>query len=205
MSKQKPHEGRHEAEYDINTNPAWFYGPLFALGIIEVTGLISGILLKRFLNLPPLLGPLILGIIYNNVPAINVFFLMRDFNHRNDSNHDEIYLKEANHSVTNWVKPIRYFVKPYSKLLLKVKISGSKYFYSFFMLRVIALGIILTRAGLELSPKQLRKLKGVVPLLAFGPCLTEAVTCALFSYIFFNTLSADPDKKMEIAMCFVGG
>ncbi len=74
-----------------------------------------------------------------------------------------------------------------------------------FQIRVIALGIILTRAGLELSPKQLRKLKGVVPMLAFGPCIVEALTCALFSYIFFNILSEDPDKKMEIAMCFVGG
>lgn len=71
--------------------------------------------------------------------------------------------------------------------------------------RVLALGIILTRAGLELSPKQLSKLKGVVPLLAFGPCIVEATTCALTSFVFFNVMETDEDKKMGLAMCFVGG
>lgn len=61
---------------DHDLNPAWIYGPLFALGVIEVTGLLFGVMLKRFLNLPPLLGPLLLGIFYFNVKPINLFYLM---------------------------------------------------------------------------------------------------------------------------------
>lgn len=71
--------------------------------------------------------------------------------------------------------------------------------------RLIALGIILTRAGVELSPKQLMKLKGIVPALAFTPCVVEALTCGGISYVFFNVLESRPQYKMDIAMCFTAG
>jgi NhaP-type Na+/H+ or K+/H+ antiporter len=66
--------------------------------------------------------------------------------------------------------------------------------------------MILTRAGLELSPKQLKKLKGVVPLLAFVPCVVEASACALFTWLLFTFITEKgyPDE-MSVAMCFVSG
>ncbi|ODN02076.1 Mitochondrial sodium/hydrogen exchanger 9B2 [Orchesella cincta] len=161
---------------DLLFNPAWVEGPIFGLGVVESTGLFVGVLFKKFLNLPPLLGPLILGIIYNNVQQINLFHLMKGFAYR------ECYgiaacEDAAKHTINNWVKPIR----------------------------IIALALILTRAGLELSPKQLIKLKGVVPLLAFMPCVIEATVCAITSFLFFNILEPNVDLKMGLAMCFVGG
>ncbi|XP_072112658.1 sodium/hydrogen exchanger 9B2-like isoform X1 [Mobula birostris] len=49
-------------------------------------------------------------------------------------------------------------------------------------LRSIALAIILTRAGLGLDAKALRKLKAVCLRLAFGPCLVEACVCAVLGH-----------------------
>lgn len=72
-------------------------------------------------------------------------------------------------------------------------------------IRQIALTMILTRAGLELSPKQLRKLKGVVPMLAFGPCLVEACVCAAMTYLLFNVFGDGNNAKISIPMCFVAG
>ncbi|XP_023780441.1 sodium/hydrogen exchanger 9B2 isoform X2 [Cyanistes caeruleus] len=50
-------------------------------------------------------------------------------------------------------------------------------------LRNIALSIILTRAGLGLDPKALKKLKAVCLRLAFGPCLSETGTAAVLAYL----------------------
>jgi len=69
--------------------------------------------------------------------------------------------------------------------------------------RQIALTVILTRAGLELSPKQLKKLRGAVPMLAFGPCIVEACCCAVVTYLLFNVF--EEDKPIGIFMCFVAG
>lgn len=104
----KPFSRRHKTigHHEKETNPAWLNGPLFGLAIVEITGLISGILLKKLGNLPPLLGPLILGIVYHNVSELNVFILLTDFDHRNCENRSCIV--EAERSVNNWVKPIRY-------------------------------------------------------------------------------------------------
>ncbi|XP_069778956.1 sodium/hydrogen exchanger 9B2-like [Narcine bancroftii] len=49
-------------------------------------------------------------------------------------------------------------------------------------LRSIALAIILTRAGLGLDAKALRKLKAVCLRLAFVPCLVEACVCAVLGH-----------------------
>ncbi|XP_048578622.1 sodium/hydrogen exchanger 9B2 isoform X3 [Nematostella vectensis] len=46
-------------------------------------------------------------------------------------------------------------------------------------LRSIALVVILARSGLELDPGALRRLKFTCVRLAFGPCITEAVTVAV--------------------------
>jgi len=86
-------------------------------------------------------------------------------------------------SITLYLIPIIYFNQPNSG----------------FLPREIALTLILTRAGLELSPKQLKKLKGVVPLLAFGPCVVEALTCALLFFLFFQEL------EPSIWFCLVAG
>lgn len=46
-------------------------------------------------------------------------------------------------------------------------------------LRSIALVVILIRSGLELDPVALKRLKFTCIRLAFGPCITEAVTVAV--------------------------
>ncbi|XP_058693556.1 sodium/hydrogen exchanger 9B2-like isoform X3 [Poecile atricapillus] len=53
-------------------------------------------------------------------------------------------------------------------------------------LRNIALSIILTRAGLGLDPKALKKLKAVCLRLAFGPCLSETGTAAVLAYLLLH-------------------
>ncbi|XP_060707674.1 sodium/hydrogen exchanger 9B2-like [Hemiscyllium ocellatum] len=53
-------------------------------------------------------------------------------------------------------------------------------------LRSIALAIILTRAGLGLDAKALRKLKAVCLRLAFGPCLSEACVCAVLGHYLLH-------------------
>ncbi|XP_044132407.1 sodium/hydrogen exchanger 9B2-like [Bufo gargarizans] len=53
-------------------------------------------------------------------------------------------------------------------------------------LRNIALAIILTRAGLGLDPKALRKLKAVCLRLSIGPCAIESCSAALFSYLLMG-------------------
>ncbi|XP_066576836.1 sodium/hydrogen exchanger 9B2 isoform X2 [Amia ocellicauda] len=53
-------------------------------------------------------------------------------------------------------------------------------------LRNIALAIILTRAGLGLDPKALRKLKAVCLRLAIGPCTAEACAIAVLSHFMLN-------------------
>uniref|UniRef100_A0A8V0YYT9 Solute carrier family 9 member B2 n=1 Tax=Gallus gallus TaxID=9031 RepID=A0A8V0YYT9_CHICK len=53
-------------------------------------------------------------------------------------------------------------------------------------LRNIALSIILTRAGLGLDPKALKKLKAVCLRLSFGPCLSETCTAAVFAYLLMH-------------------
>ncbi|XP_027492132.1 sodium/hydrogen exchanger 9B2 isoform X2 [Corapipo altera] len=53
-------------------------------------------------------------------------------------------------------------------------------------LRNIALSVILTRAGLGLDPKALKKLKAVCLRLAFGPCLSETCTAAVLAYFLLH-------------------
>ncbi|KAF5289025.1 hypothetical protein FQA39_LY03904 [Lamprigera yunnana] len=53
-------------------------------------------------------------------------------------------------------------------------------------LRKIALVIILTRAGLDLDPHALKKLKITVPKLGLAPWLVEAVITAVLSHYFLN-------------------
>ncbi|XP_066430048.1 sodium/hydrogen exchanger 9B2-like isoform X2 [Eleutherodactylus coqui] len=53
-------------------------------------------------------------------------------------------------------------------------------------MRNIALAIILTRAGLGLDPKALRKLKAVCLRLSFGPCAIETCSAALLSYFLLG-------------------
>ncbi|XP_051785602.1 sodium/hydrogen exchanger 9B2-like isoform X1 [Erpetoichthys calabaricus] len=53
-------------------------------------------------------------------------------------------------------------------------------------LRSIALAVILTRAGLGLDAKALRKLKAVCVRLAIGPCLTEACSVAVLSHFLLQ-------------------
>uniref|UniRef100_M3XIP1 Cation/H+ exchanger transmembrane domain-containing protein n=1 Tax=Latimeria chalumnae TaxID=7897 RepID=M3XIP1_LATCH len=53
-------------------------------------------------------------------------------------------------------------------------------------LRNIALAIILTRAGLSLDQKALRKMKTVCLRLAMGPCGTEACSAAVVAHFLMN-------------------
>ncbi|XP_075705875.1 sodium/hydrogen exchanger 9B2-like isoform X2 [Rhinoderma darwinii] len=53
-------------------------------------------------------------------------------------------------------------------------------------LRNIALAIILTRAGLGLDQKALRKLKAVCLRLSLGPCAIESCSAALLSYLLMG-------------------
>lgn len=53
-------------------------------------------------------------------------------------------------------------------------------------LRNIALVVILLRSGLELDPIALKKLKCTVIRLAFGPCITEALTVAIISHYLLD-------------------
>ncbi|XP_073457822.1 sodium/hydrogen exchanger 9B2-like isoform X2 [Aquarana catesbeiana] len=53
-------------------------------------------------------------------------------------------------------------------------------------LRNIALAIILTRAGLGLDPKALKKLKAVCLRLSFGPCAIETCCAAVLSHLLMG-------------------
>ena len=53
-------------------------------------------------------------------------------------------------------------------------------------LRNIALVVILLRSGLELDPVALKKLKCTVIRLAFGPCITEALTVTVVAYFLLD-------------------
>lgn len=53
-------------------------------------------------------------------------------------------------------------------------------------LRSIALSIILTRAGLGLDAKALKKLRGVCVRLSMGPCLVEACASALLAHFLMG-------------------
>ncbi|XP_078532194.1 sodium/hydrogen exchanger 9B2-like [Lissotriton helveticus] len=53
-------------------------------------------------------------------------------------------------------------------------------------LRNIALAIILTRAGLGLDPKALKKLKAVCLRLSLGPCVIEACTSAVLAHFLMG-------------------
>lgn len=53
-------------------------------------------------------------------------------------------------------------------------------------LRSIALVVILIRSGLELDPVALKRLKFTCIRLAFGPCITEAVTVAVVVRFFLG-------------------
>lgn len=53
-------------------------------------------------------------------------------------------------------------------------------------LRNIALVVILTRGGLSLDAKQLRRLKFAVPLLAFTPCLLEGAIDGLVAIFYLQ-------------------
>ncbi|KAH9519772.1 Sodium/hydrogen exchanger 9B2 [Bulinus truncatus] len=55
-----------------------------------------------------------------------------------------------------------------------------------FTLRQIALTVILTRAGLGLDPKALKRLSFVVLRLAFLPCLTETVVDGIASHLILG-------------------
>ena len=55
-----------------------------------------------------------------------------------------------------------------------------------FVCRNVALVVILTRAGLGLDPVALKKLSWGVVRLAFLPCLVEAVTVAVASYLILG-------------------
>jgi len=96
----------HDSD-DPARNPAYFYGPLFGLGVVEVTGLVFGVMMKKLFNLPQLLGPLVLGILYNNVSALNVFNLMKGMAYRDCKGVAECE-DAAKHTINSWVKPIRY-------------------------------------------------------------------------------------------------
>ncbi|KAI3380133.1 hypothetical protein SNEBB_008678 [Seison nebaliae] len=54
------------------------------------------------------------------------------------------------------------------------------------VIRVIALSVILARAGLGLDGNALKRLSGVTFRLAFLPCIFEAVTAGLMMYWLFN-------------------
>ncbi|XP_069486797.1 sodium/hydrogen exchanger 9B2-like isoform X2 [Ambystoma mexicanum] len=53
-------------------------------------------------------------------------------------------------------------------------------------LRNIALAVILTRAGLGLDPKALKKLKSVCLRLSLGPCIVETCTAAVLSHFLIG-------------------
>ena len=50
----------------------------------------------------------------------------------------------------------------------------------------MALAVILTRAGLGLDPKALKRMSCVVMRLAFTPCLVEALTCMVASHFILG-------------------
>jgi len=111
-------------------SPASPFGPLFALGILELVGLFFGILMK-IIHLPALLGPLILGIALRNIDLINLFKMLRgnlercvhqiyfeQFNppYKNYTPNETYYNQtlrklcenQVEESITDWIKPIRY-------------------------------------------------------------------------------------------------
>lgn len=53
-------------------------------------------------------------------------------------------------------------------------------------LRNVALVVILLRSGLALDPVALKKLKCTVIRLAFGPCITEALTVTVVAYFLLD-------------------
>lgn len=55
-----------------------------------------------------------------------------------------------------------------------------------FLVRMIALTIILIRAGLGLDPKALRRLSFVVIRLAFSPCLTETIVDGIAAHLILG-------------------
>uniref|UniRef100_A0A8B9UTV3 Cation/H+ exchanger transmembrane domain-containing protein n=1 Tax=Anas zonorhyncha TaxID=75864 RepID=A0A8B9UTV3_9AVES len=69
---------------------------------------------------------------------------------------------------------------PFVSDIVQINLGWSK------ALRSISLSIILTRAGLGLDPKALKKLKAVCLRLSFGPCLSETCTAAVLAYLFMH-------------------
>lgn len=87
-------------------SPAAIRGPIFALAILELSGLFAGIFMKAC-GLPSLLGPLLLGIVLRNVAPLNIFKYFVDWGHRSCGKEDHHCAAEALKSGGNWIKPIR--------------------------------------------------------------------------------------------------
>ena len=56
---------------------------------------------------------------------------------------------------------------------------------------MIALVVILIRAGLGLDWEKLRKMSGAALRLSFIPCLVETITVAVLSHILFTAFIID--------------
>lgn len=133
---------------------------LFSFSLLILLSATGGFL-ARILYLPPLVGMIVVGFLFNNIPKVNC----------NDN--------PGNGSTTA------------NNSSIACGIEEEKGCYDLdddwaSILRSIALVIILTRAGLSLDAGNLRKMKCLVARLAFLPSLAEASVEAVAVYLLLD-------------------
>ena len=130
---------------------------VFAFILLVVLAALGGFL-ARIIYLPPLVGMLIAGFLYGNIP------LLVDSSEKGSCGGDSS--NSSNLTSTNVTVCGHCFC-------LNQAWSSA--------LRSVALVVILSRAGLGLNPRALKRLKYVVLRLAFLPCLAESLIFAIVS------------------------
>ena len=142
---------------------------LFSFSLLVLLSAIGGFF-ARILYLPPLVGMIVVGFLFNNIPKFNSD---DDHNSRNDSTNNMITNATANN------------------MSMACGMEAETDCYALdddwaSILRSVALVIILTRAGLSLNAGVLRKMKCLVTRLAFLPSLAEASVEAVAAYLLLD-------------------
>ena len=195
-------------------------GTVFALMVLIVVALVGGqlvlllgkVLSKIFgicIQLPPLLGMLIVGILLKNIPYnFGQFGRLECYN---GTIIDTVNELDDIHEHSSWKRSVdddfenvfgrqrrnTYHVKNISHVNLNITDDDLSHCNPRYIgheldpfisrtLRTISLNVILLMAGLELDPTQLWSLSGMVLRATLIPCLVEATSVALLAYYFLG-------------------
>eukprot|EP00118_Oscarella_pearsei_P008517 m.44309 g.44309 ORF g.44309 m.44309 type:complete len:808 (+) comp33513_c0_seq7:85-2508(+) len=137
----------------------------FSVILLVVLAAFGGFL-ARIVFLPPLVGMLIAGFLFGNIP------LLVDSSEKGSCSNEASNSSNSSNS-TNITSPVCGHC-----FCLNQAWSSA--------LRSVALVVILSRAGLGLNPSALKRLKYVVMRLAFLPCLAEALVFAIVSHFLLD-------------------